>query len=197
MAAPSSTVPATATRPGPTRVDASFFTYVREVVSGTATLLQEAPVAVISEAAGLVQEVPIVGIVCKTFLSLEQLVDTANSNKDDLAALLELCDVVIKGVLDKRSDRSGLRMGFKALDKCVSGAEDLAKRCNGVSIGDKMKRGILARKICKEIASARDDLLALCTANNLALTDDTNVRGVRRLSWRLIERAHRQLNGCS
>ncbi len=173
MAAPSSTVPPHAgTGSGQANTDVSFFTYIREVVSETATLLQEAPVAVTSEAAGLVQEVPIVGIVCKTFLSLEQLVETAKGNKDELAVLLELCGVVIEGLLDKRADRSGLFKGFKALEKCVSSAKAVAKRCNGL-----VKPFILARKICKEIASVRSDLLAFCTMNDLVLTNDIHVSG--------------------
>lgn len=177
MAAPSSTVPSPATGPGPTDADATFFTFVREVASGMATMLQE-PSALATEAAGLVQEVPLVGIVCKTFLSLEQLVETAKSNKGDLAVLLELCYVVIEGLLDKRSDRSGLFKGFVVLDKCVARAKDVAKRCNG-----RVKPFILARKICREIASVRSDLLAFCSTNNLVLSNDTNVRG-RWSDWR-------------
>lgn len=63
------------------------------------------------------------------FLQLEQLVETAKSNKDDLAVLLEVCDVVVKGVVDKRSNRKGLETGFKETEKCVSRARDVAKRC--------------------------------------------------------------------
>ena len=176
MTAPSSTVPPAAPGLGPTAADTIFFTYVREVVSGTATLLQEAPLAVASEAAGLVQEVPIVGIVCKTFLSLEQLIETAKSNKDDLGVLRDLNGVVIKGVLEKRADRSGLFKGFEALEKHVATAEAIARRCNGAGIGDKMKRGLLARKICKDIAGAKSEVLAFCTANNLVLNNDIHVR---------------------
>lgn len=94
MAAPSSTVPtAVATRPSPTNADVGVLTYVEEVVVGAATLLQQ---------------VPVVGDVCATFLSFQQLAETAKSNTEDLEVLRDLCDVVIKGVLDKRSDRSGL-----------------------------------------------------------------------------------------
>lgn len=175
MAAPSRTVPPAAPGPGPTDTDGdvSFFACVREVVSGTGTLLQEAPVALAAEAAGLVQEVPIVGIVCKTFLSLEQLVETAKSNKDDLAVLLELCDVMIKGLLDKREDRLGLFKGFVALEKCVSSAKQIAKLCNGRP----SKLFILTRKICKDIASVRSDLLAFAAANLAVLAVETHVRG--------------------
>ena len=163
--------------PGSTAdADVSFFTYVREVVSGAATLLQEAPLAVATEAAGLVQEVPIVGIVCKTFLSLEQLVETAKSNKDDLADLRDLCDVVINDVLDKRPDRSSLREGFAKLKDHVDRAENVAKLCRGASIGDTVKKSFLARKISKDIASIRNDVLAFCTVNTLVLSNDIHVR---------------------
>lgn len=86
MAAPFNTVPAAATGPCPTNADIGVLTYVEEAVVGAATLLQQAPV---------------VGDVCATFLSMNWS-PQPGANKGDL------CDVVIKGVLDKRSDRSGL-----------------------------------------------------------------------------------------
>lgn len=139
-------------------------------------LLQDAPVAISSEAAGLLADVPIVGIVCKTFLSFEQLVQTARSNKDDLKVLLELCDVVITGVLDNRSERpAALFKGFVALEKHVKKAGRVAKRCNGVSIKDKMRQFVLARSICRDIVAVRNDVLAFCTANNLVLANDIHV----------------------
>lgn len=166
MAAPSSTVPAATA----TKNQVSLFTYLREVVSETASLLQEVPVAVTSEAAYVLQDVPIVSIVFKTFLSLEQLVETASSNKDDLANLSELIEVVIEGLLDKRSDRSGLFKGFTALEKHVHKAKEVANLCNG-----RVRRVILSRKICKDIISVRNDILGFCTATNLVITHDTHV----------------------
>eukprot|EP00903_Cladosiphon_okamuranus_P014963 g13850.t1 len=53
---------------------------------------------VLATAATLFQEVPVAGEVCATFLAFEELVETAISNKEDLAVLRELCDVVIKSV---------------------------------------------------------------------------------------------------
>lgn len=134
-------------------------TYVQVTVSGAATLLQE---------------VPIVGSVCKTSLSFEQLVETAKNNKAELGILCELCDVVIKGVLDKRSDRSGLFKGFVTLEKHVGKAERVARLCNGVGI-QAIKRFVLARKICRDIASVRKNVLDFSTANNLVLTNDLHV----------------------
>lgn len=178
MAAPSSTVlPAAATGPTLENIKVSFFSSVREVVS--ATVLQGVPVvAVESEAAGLVQEVPVVGIVCKTFLSFEQLVETATSNKDDLAVLRELCDVTIRGVLDKRSDRSDLIQGLSALENHVQKAEDVAKLCNVRS--KELRRFVLARSICEDIASARNDVISFCKANALVLANDTHVSTLER-----------------
>lgn len=137
----------------------SALTYVQGTVSGAASLLQE---------------VPIVGNVCKTFLSFEQLVETAKNNKAELTVLRELCDVVIRGVLDKRADRSGLFKGFVSLEKQVGKAERVAKLCNGVGI-QAIKRFVLARKICRDIASVRKNVLDLSTANNLVLTNDLHV----------------------
>lgn len=162
MAAPSSTVPP--------KKEASFFTYVREVISETTATLKEMPLAVALEAAGLVKDVPIVSIVCKTFLSFEQLVETARSNKEDLATLLELCGVVIEGLLDKRSDRTGLFKGFTALENHVNKAKEVANLCNG-----RVRRLILPGKICREIIAVRNDILAFCTAINLVFAHDTHV----------------------
>lgn len=165
MAAPSSTVPS------PPEDKVSFFSYVREVLSGTATLVQDAPLAVTAEAAGLMQEIPVVGLACKTFLAFEQLVDTARSNKEDLATLRDLCEVVIEGVLDKRSDRSSLLNDrFAKLEEHVNKAKEVAKLCNG-----RAKQFFLARKICKDIAAVRNDVLAFCAANNLDLANEVHV----------------------
>lgn len=155
--------------------EVSFFSYLRDFVSGTAFLLQDMPVTVATEAAGLIKDVPIVGMVCKTFLSFEQLVQTARSNKEDLAVLLELCDVVITGVLDNREERPALFKGFVALEKHVKKAGKVAKRCNGVGLKDKMRQFVLARSICRDIVSVRNDVLAFCTANNLVLANEIHV----------------------
>lgn len=172
VAATSSSGPAAAATAGPSPATdkVSVFTCVREALSGTVAVLQEAPLAVATETTGLMQEVPLVGIVCKTFLSFEKLVDTARSNKENLAVLRDLCDVVIKGVLDKRSDRSVLLKGFKALEKHTKRAKEVAKLCNG-----RVKPFLLASKICKEIAAVRKDVLDFLTANELVLANELHV----------------------
>ncbi|CAN0107958.1 unnamed protein product [Ectocarpus fasciculatus] len=171
MAAPSNTVSV----PAQTNNEVSFFAYLRNVLSGAVTLSHEVPVAVASEAAHLVEEFPVVGIVCKTFLSFEQLVDTARSNKDDLATLRELCGVVVTGVLDKRSDRSGLSKGFVALEKHMNKAEEVAQLCNG----EPLKRNVLARRICEEIVSVRNDVVEFCAGNDVVITNDTHAKVVK------------------
>lgn len=173
MAAPSSTVPvaAAATGASPTDDDVGFLKYVQEIMSGTATFMQEMPAGV--------------GPLCKTFLAFEQLVETAKSNKEALSTLRDLCDVVIKGVLDKRSARSGLtKEGFAKLKEHVDKADEVAKLCNGVGTKKSWKRFLLTRKISKDIAAVRIDVLAFCSANTLVLGDDTNVS--KCLSWAVL-----------
>lgn len=160
MEAPLPTIPSVAQRPRPTTEEDGVLMYVQEVVSGAATLLQQ---------------VPVVGGVCATFLSLQKLVETARSNEEDLANLCDLCDVVIKGVLDKHSDRSGLYQGFVALEVHVKKAEEVAKRCNGVGRKRSLKRFFLTRKTSDAIAAIRSNILSLTTANTLALTEETLV----------------------
>ncbi|CAB1115136.1 unnamed protein product [Ectocarpus sp. CCAP 1310/34] len=172
MAAPSNTVRV----PSPTNNEASFFTYLREVLLGAATFSEEVPAANASEAAHLLEEFPVVGTVCKTFLAFEQLVETARSNKDDLATLRELCCVVVAGVLDKRSDRSGLSKRFEALEKHVNKAEEVAQLCNS---SGRVKRKVLARRICEDIVSVMNNVVEFCAANNVAISNDTNAKVVK------------------
>lgn len=155
---------AAATGPCSTNADAGVLTYrcVEEVVTGAATLLHQ---------------VPVVGDVCASFLSLNQLVETARSNKEDLANLSELCDVVIKGVLDKRSEHSCLLKGFvcgarKTRDKS---REEVSKLCNGVGIKGSVKRCVLARKISNDIAAAGSNIVSFAIVNNLTITNDLHV----------------------
>lgn len=94
------TAPTSRTATGSRSTEVSFFAYLREAASGAAVLLQEAPVAVATEAACVLQDVPVVRLVCKTFLLLE-LVETAKRNKGDLVTLLDLCDVVITSLEER------------------------------------------------------------------------------------------------
>ena len=177
MAAPASTVvPAATPGPSPTNAGVGALVYLREVLSGGATVSQDIPVAIASEAAGLMQEVPILGIVCKAFLAFEQLVETARSNQSDLATLRDLCNGVIKGVLKQRKNRPGfLAPGFTKLEQHVRQAEQVAKLCTGDRRRDKVKRAVLASKISKDIEAVRSDILAFCVVNDLALADDIHV----------------------
>lgn len=171
MAAPASTVPVTAAGKGlgPTSNDVGILVYVQEVVSGAASLLQEMPAEVL----------PVVGTLCKTFLALEQLVETAKSNKGALSVLRKLCNVVIKGVLVSRTNRPFLpNEGFAELKKHVDKVEKVAKLCNRVGIRGSVERFVLARKISSDIASIRNDVLAFCSVNTLVLADDSHVSEV-------------------
>lgn len=137
----------------------------------------DVPGAVVRDAVGLMDKAPIVSIVCEAFLLLEQLAETAKSNKDDLATLRDVCDVVINGVLENwcsglRSGHSGLEKDFTRLQKHVDKAIEVAERCNGVGIKESVKRFVSARKTRNDIAAVRKDFLAFCSANNLVLAGD-------------------------
>lgn len=134
--------------------------YVQEAVAGAATLLQDFPV---------------VGIACRIFLSFGQVVEMATSNKDDLADLQELCDMVIKGVLTRWEKKSSsdvdLDDGFGLLAKHIEKAMEIAKRCRGNAV----RQFLLSRKISKDIAAVRKNVLGLCTANTLLLSASLHV----------------------
>lgn len=173
--APLSTVGSTAassTEPGALK-------YVQEFLVGAATVLQEVPLPT--------ELVPFVGPVCRAFLSFEKFVETAKSNKGELDTLLQLCRVVIEGVLDRRSNRPTLPdEGFKKLRECVEDAEKLASFCSGTGKRERGKRFILARKISDDIAGIRSKLEAFCSVNILVLADDTHVStAVLHQPWRL------------
>lgn len=159
MAAPVNTVPAA--RPDATDPEVGVLTYVQEVAVGAAALLQAAPV---------------VGDVCATLLAFGQLVDTAKSNKEELAVLRELCDVVIKGFLTRSSGlQEEAAQGFQSLKQHVDKAKTVAKLCNGVGIRKGVKKFILAGKICKDIAAVRKNVHDFSAANNLVLTHALHV----------------------
>eukprot|EP00752_Nemacystus_decipiens_P005701 g5159.t1 len=142
----------------------SFWKYAQEMAAGTATFLQEVPAEV----------VPVVGHMGKAFLAFEQLVETAKSNQQDLVVLRNLCDVVVRGVLTPRANRAGLpKDGFLKLRECVDRAEGVAALCNGVG---RWKRTVLSRKIMKDIAGIRQDLLDFCAMHQLVLADDTKAQ---------------------
>lgn len=138
----------------------AVLTYVQEVVSGAAELLQG---------------VPVVGDVCTTFLAFEELAKTAASNKQDLIVLAELCDVVIKGVLERCSERSPvLGEAFRNLEKHVKGAEDAAQLCHGKGM-KRVKQVALSGKISRDIAAVRENVRDCSIAFNLVVGQDLHV----------------------
>lgn len=154
MAAPSSTVPDDAAEVG-------ALTYAKEIVSGAATLFQE---------------VPVVGEVCAAFLAFEQLVKTATSNQEDLAVLVELCDVVIKGVLERCSERSpALEEALRKLEKHVKGAEVVAQLCHGKGVKRVLQQVTLSGKISRDIAAVKQNVLDISIAISLVLSHDLHV----------------------
>lgn len=151
MAAPSNTVaPAAAAEVG-------FGTYAQEIGS---------------QAAVLFQEVPAVSILFKTFLAFEQVVETAKSNKDELNILRQLCSVVINGVLERCSERSAaLEEGCRKLGEYVKGAKDVAELCKG----GVMKKLVLSRRISRDIATVKQNVLDFSVAINVVIGSDLHV----------------------
>lgn len=159
MAAPMNTVPAA--QPDANDPEVAVLTYLQEAAVGAAALFQAAPV---------------VGDVCSTLLVFGQLVETAKSNKEELAVLRELCDVVIKGFLQRSSGlRDEAAHGFQSLKQHIDKARTVAKLCNGAGIRKGVKKFILAGKICKDIAAVRKNVHDFSVANNLVLTHALHV----------------------
>ena len=132
--------------------------------------LQEAVTGV----AGLLQGFPVVGAVCQIFLSFSDVVETAKSNKDDLTELQELCDLVIKGVLQQRWEQKtgdDLRDGFENLRVNIERAHAIATKCRGNAV----KQFLFSRRTSKDIAAIRKSVMGLCTANTLALSASMHV----------------------
>eukprot|EP00752_Nemacystus_decipiens_P009008 g8041.t1 len=134
---------------------ATALSYAREMLASAATLFREVPLA---------------GQICATFLAFEELVDTAKSNKEDLAVLRELCDVVIKSFLmrERRAEYSaGIEEARQHLMKHMDAAREVAQLCNG-----RVKQRLLGRKISRDIASVKQGLLDFSTTINVALTHE-------------------------
>ncbi|CAM9539557.1 unnamed protein product [Ectocarpus fasciculatus] len=135
--------------------------YVREVVSGVCAVFEEAPA---------------VGLVCKTLLSLENLVFTAKGNRKELAVLLELCDVVTRGALNQWTMASatgpGVSEGAAALRRHVEGAKRVAAMCNK----GKIARFALGRKISRSIVSVKTNVVNFATVHNLSLSAGLHVK---------------------
>lgn len=141
-------------------VKIGVLTYAQELVSGTATLLED---------------LPAVGVVCKSLLAFESLVERARTNKEELVVLRELCEVVFNAlVVERRSEpweRTGLQDGLDALARHVERAKAVANLCHG----NRFKQLALSRKICKEIAAVRKDVLDFSATINVVITNDLHV----------------------
>lgn len=133
----------------------SLLRFAHEALAGAATLLQP---------------MPVVGGVCSMLLSLEQQVQTAKSNKQELIVLLQLCDVVIGALLSRKSNVA--REAFASLDTCVKRAKIVAEQCCGCGV---IKRSVLSRRMSNDISAIRNDVLAFCTTLNLAINNDVQV----------------------
>lgn len=119
---------------------------------------------------------PVVGPLCKTFLAVEELVETAKSNKEALRVVHELCDLVIKGFLAPRKNHRWLpKEGFEALTEYVGRAKAVAVLCNKTGFKAFFRRFLLAHQICDDIASIRSDVLAFVMVNTLLLADGSHV----------------------
>ena len=138
--------------------------YLQEAVTGVAELLQK---------------FPIVGVVCKIFLSFTQVVETATCNKDDLTELQEVIDLVIKGVLQQRWDQktgaNDLDDGFEKLRMEIERGSEIAKKCRGNAV----KQFLFSRRTSKDIAAVRKNVLGLCTSNTLLLSAAMHVSVLR------------------
>lgn len=128
---------------------------------------------VLGTAAKLFGAVPGAEAVCATYLAFEELVETAKSNKEDLAVLRELCDVVIKSFLRERCSENyspEIEQSFQSLERYMEGAREIAQECNG-----RVNRIALSRKISKDIAAVRKNVLDFSVMISVALAHDLHV----------------------
>lgn len=144
MAAPSSTVSKSRSTP---RIRSGRFS---EGVSVSAFVIEVA-----SGSQALSQEIPDAKVLCKTILSIEQQVRTAQTNQEELAGLLRLTDLATRSVLNSCEEVS--YRALTTLKKCVWKAKDVAAVCNRGRIG----RMMLGRNISRNIAAVKSDLVSL------------------------------------
>lgn len=77
----------------------------------------------------------------------------------------------IKGVLEGYSERSGvLQEIFRKLDKHVERAKEIAQLCNG-----SLEQFVLSRKISRDIATVKKNVLDLSITNRIVMSQDLHV----------------------
>eukprot|EP00903_Cladosiphon_okamuranus_P011386 g10730.t1 len=122
-------------------------------------------------AATLIQEVPVVGAVFAAFLTLKELVEKAKSNKEDLASLLDLCNVVIKRVLRERAEGE-LEKDFRTLEKHLMEAKQVAQRCGDGPRNHLLHRLFLGSVISRRMAAVEKTLLDFSVTMRVDLSPD-------------------------
>lgn len=143
-----------------TVAEVSVSTYVRET----------AVVTVSGE--GSFKEVPTASrAVCETLLDVEKIVHAAKFHRAELTSLLQLCDVVTRGILDRYTQSAspedeGEHL-LPELQKLVSSTKKLSfKISSSTRIGLR-----LPGKASKDIGTVKTSVISFATANNLAVTN--------------------------
>ena len=124
------------------------------------------------EAITLLQELPLVGVVCKTLLTLKDLIDAVKSNHEELENLLKLLDYVIRGTLRQRHrQKTSLEEGFKKLEELVEETKGIAQRCQKSGI----RHWLSARRLSGDIEAIKAAVHSYMQGMNLVLNVSIHV----------------------
>lgn len=86
--------------------------------------------AVVAGTIVLGEEVPLIGMVCKTVVKVRSVVDTTRSNRQELAALTARCERLTGDVVTKWVEEKSSPFDLDALLKCLKDVKRLAEQCS-------------------------------------------------------------------
>ena len=111
--------------------------------------------------------------VCKTLLDVEGLLETAKHHGEELAKLLERCNMVANATVDRceerASDHENLLQGLEKLADC---AKAIAELCNKER--SSYRSLLLHRKISKDLKTLEARIISFAATNDISLIEATN-----------------------
>lgn len=136
--------------------------HVREVASGAAALPGHHPASPAAAADDTLL------LLSNTLLEVERLVNTAKSSMGELTTVLQVCDVVTRGMIDRRL---GLKRDTSTYESQLQALQELVLRLKEVAVLLCNKGRSSARSILGDIATIKTKVIIFATVNDVAITD--------------------------
>lgn len=138
-----------------------------EQVASLALKMGAAGGGMITFMAGLGEELPVVGPLLKTLMTIREKVETVKSNREELAALQERCTYIMACFIVKCRRNPSSEIDVDPVEGCVEGALEFVERCS--------QRGKVSRVL--KASGDKDEIAALNTRMDRA-TGDLGLVGI-------------------